>query len=74
MAWSWYLANDMQFYVISPLFLVSLYWFRDFGLSLICLFFCITFASSGALTYAYDLMSGIGDLDLNSGLPVLFSN
>ncbi|GBN43894.1 hypothetical protein AVEN_269142-1, partial [Araneus ventricosus] len=25
MEWSWYLANDMQFYVISPLFLITLW-------------------------------------------------
>lgn len=26
MAWSWYLSNDMQFYIISPLMLVPLYY------------------------------------------------
>ena len=25
MAWSWYLANDMQFYILSPLMLIPLY-------------------------------------------------
>lgn len=24
-AWSWYLANDMQFYVIAPLFMIPLF-------------------------------------------------
>ncbi|OWF53620.1 Nose resistant to fluoxetine protein 6 [Mizuhopecten yessoensis] len=30
-AWSWYLANDMQFYVISPLLLVPLYFSKKIG-------------------------------------------
>ncbi|XP_069112063.1 nose resistant to fluoxetine protein 6-like [Argopecten irradians] len=30
-AWSWYLANDMQFYVVSPLLLVPLYFSKKIG-------------------------------------------
>ncbi|XP_033763774.1 nose resistant to fluoxetine protein 6-like [Pecten maximus] len=30
-AWAWYLANDMQFYVISPLLLVPLYFSKKIG-------------------------------------------
>ncbi|XP_021359994.1 nose resistant to fluoxetine protein 6-like [Mizuhopecten yessoensis] len=32
MGWSWYLANDMQFYVVSPLLLVPLYFSKNIGL------------------------------------------
>lgn len=35
MAWTWYLANDMQFYLISPLLLVPLYFSRRLG-GLVC--------------------------------------
>ncbi|XP_014662242.1 PREDICTED: nose resistant to fluoxetine protein 6-like, partial [Priapulus caudatus] len=31
MGWSWYLANDMQFFLISPLFLITLYKSRTAG-------------------------------------------
>ncbi|XP_076316098.1 nose resistant to fluoxetine protein 6-like isoform X3 [Tachypleus tridentatus] len=35
LSWSWYLANDMQFYVISPLFLLPLLKWRRIGLGVI---------------------------------------
>ncbi|XP_060069974.1 nose resistant to fluoxetine protein 6-like, partial [Ylistrum balloti] len=31
MGWSWYLANDMQFYIISPIILILLYRYRKIG-------------------------------------------
>ncbi|GFY55368.1 hypothetical protein TNIN_374681 [Trichonephila inaurata madagascariensis] len=34
--WFWYLANDMQFYVISPLFLVTLWRWPKIGFILQC--------------------------------------
>ncbi|KAJ8300299.1 hypothetical protein KUTeg_021818 [Tegillarca granosa] len=30
--WAWYLANDMQFYILSPLMFVPLYFFNGWGL------------------------------------------
>ncbi|CAL1261973.1 unnamed protein product [Larinioides sclopetarius] len=51
MDWTWYLANDMQFYVISPLFLITLWRRPKVGYSLLGLFFCITFAWNFGVTY-----------------------
>ncbi|GBO23348.1 hypothetical protein AVEN_29625-1, partial [Araneus ventricosus] len=66
MEWSWYLANDMQFYVISPLFLITLWrWPKD-GYSLLGLFFCITFTCNFVLTYEYDLVVCIGNIIANT--------
>ncbi|GBM80806.1 Nose resistant to fluoxetine protein 6 [Araneus ventricosus] len=60
MGWSWYLANDMQFYVISPLFLITLWRWPKFGYSVIGLFFCITFTTNFAITYEYNVVAGLG--------------
>ncbi|XP_055947829.1 nose resistant to fluoxetine protein 6-like [Argiope bruennichi] len=70
MPWSWYLANDMQFYVISPLFLISLWRWPKIGYSLLGLFFSITFACNFVLTYEYDIIAGFGNnLQLAKGAP-----
>ncbi|XP_055947832.1 nose resistant to fluoxetine protein 6-like [Argiope bruennichi] len=66
MGWSWYLANDMQFYVISPLFLISLWRWPKIGYSLLGLFFSITFACNFVLTYEYDIIAGFGNINLLS--------
>ncbi|GBM27686.1 Nose resistant to fluoxetine protein 6 [Araneus ventricosus] len=76
MTWAWYLANDMQFYVISPLFLITLYRWPKIGYSLLGLFFCITFTANFAITYEYDLVPGMGNIveyaqDLPPYLPRL---
>ncbi|GIY64968.1 nose resistant to fluoxetine protein 6 [Caerostris darwini] len=54
MGWSWYLANDMQFYVISPLLLISLWRWPKIGYSLMGLLFAISFTAYFAITYEYD--------------------
>ncbi|XP_055947793.1 nose resistant to fluoxetine protein 6-like [Argiope bruennichi] len=74
MGWSWYLANDMQFYIISPLFLITLYRWPKIGYSLLGLFFCISFTANFAITYEYNLVAGMGNIleyyqDLQTYLP-----
>ncbi|GIX86280.1 nose resistant to fluoxetine protein 6, partial [Caerostris extrusa] len=54
MNWSWYLSNDMQFYIISPLLLISLRRWPKIGYSLMGLIFAISFAAYFAITYEYD--------------------
>ncbi|XP_067946999.1 nose resistant to fluoxetine protein 6-like [Watersipora subatra] len=46
---SWYLANDMQFYVISPLLLIPLYWFPMIGMTLIASLWIATTATTAWL-------------------------
>ncbi|XP_055947333.1 nose resistant to fluoxetine protein 6-like [Argiope bruennichi] len=62
MPWSWYLANDMQFYIISPLLLITLYRWPKIGYSFLGLFFGISFTTNFALTYVYNLLPGMGNM------------
>ncbi|GBM99423.1 Nose resistant to fluoxetine protein 6 [Araneus ventricosus] len=62
MGWSWYLANDMQFYIISPLLLVTLWRWPKVGYSLLGFIFSITIISSFVITYEYNLVAGLGNI------------
>ncbi|KAL4219116.1 hypothetical protein ACF0H5_021699 [Mactra antiquata] len=48
MGWSWYLANDMQFYWISPFMLIPLFYSKFFG-TLMCLSLILANFLSSAL-------------------------
>ena len=54
-SWTWYLANDMQFYIISPLVLIPLYYLFPVGLAVACGFISSGLVISMALTGAYNL-------------------
>ncbi|GIY37579.1 nose resistant to fluoxetine protein 6 [Caerostris extrusa] len=60
--WPWYLANDMQFYVISPLFLITLWRWPKIGYSLLGLFFCTTFVANFVIIYVYDFNLDMGTI------------
>jgi len=70
MNWSWYLANDMQFYVISPIILYCMYKFKWLGVSLtngILLLAC--FIVNGVLIYHYKLSPLFVDPNANFADP-----
>ena len=52
--WSWYLANDMQFYVLAPLIISPLYFIVPIGLVISCVVIVISMLISGVLAGVYD--------------------
>ncbi|XP_035213460.1 uncharacterized protein LOC118187364 isoform X2 [Stegodyphus dumicola] len=54
--WSWYLANDMQFYLISPLFLYPLWRWPKIGFGVLVSLLLATWTTTGVLSYKYDLI------------------
>ena len=55
--WSWYLANDMQFYVIAPLMLLPLYYFAPIGMIVSGAILLCSFVITATLTGVYDLQA-----------------
>ncbi|XP_077982994.1 nose resistant to fluoxetine protein 6-like [Glandiceps talaboti] len=52
--WTWYLANDWQFYVISPLILIPLFWSKIVGFVITSILLCASFITTGVLMGVYD--------------------
>ncbi|XP_065198612.1 nose resistant to fluoxetine protein 6-like [Sycon ciliatum] len=53
--WSWYLANDMQFFIISPIVIVAAYRFHKAGVAVTCGFLIVScIIIRAALTYSFN--------------------
>lgn len=57
--WVWYLANDMQFFIISPLIIIPLYYFPQLGFFLMGLLCLISVTVTGSLVAVYDFKSDL---------------
>jgi len=56
LGWSWYLANDMQFYVFTPLIIVLYYRNRRAGWALVSLLIAVCMSLDAWLSYYYKLV------------------
>ncbi|KAK3088547.1 hypothetical protein FSP39_020450 [Pinctada imbricata] len=53
MAWSWYMANDMQFYILSPLLIVPFFFHVGFGIVVNCIFLGMTWGATAGQAARY---------------------
>ena len=57
--WGWYLANDMQFYIISPFILIPLYHIFPVALIIVAALLLCSFIATASLVGVYDFPSNM---------------
>ena len=55
--WAWYLANDMQFYIIAPLMIVPAYFLLPIGLIVTAAILLVGFIVTASLAGVYDFQA-----------------
>ncbi|XP_041474396.1 nose resistant to fluoxetine protein 6-like [Lytechinus variegatus] len=79
-AWSWYLANDMQFFIISPLLIIPMFWYGVKGMLVLIITCVASFITTAVLVYKNNfevgiLAQGIADTVIESpGTEYMFAN
>ena len=53
--WSWYLSNDMQFFVLAPIVIIPLYFFLSLGLIISGILLVATFVANGTISAVEEL-------------------
>ena len=53
--WTWYLANDMQFFVFAPIIIIPLYFFFPFGLIIAGILLVATLVANGTISALEEL-------------------
>eukprot|EP00054_Salpingoeca_dolichothecata_P018077 m.110468 g.110468 ORF g.110468 m.110468 type:complete len:668 (+) comp22721_c0_seq1:1-2004(+) len=59
MGWTWYLANDMQFYIISPIFLLALHKSRRLGFAIWSVVLVVCTGITIGLAYKFKLTAAM---------------
>ena len=73
MRWTWYLSNDMQFFVISPLLLLLLYHSALLGFIAVGILMMGSFIASGAISSYYEFDNSYPGLQYFSGIRNVFN-
>ncbi|KAJ8042519.1 Nose resistant to fluoxetine protein 6 [Holothuria leucospilota] len=70
--WVWYLANDMQFFVISPLILIPLYFIPWLGMLVLTALCVMSFTVIGTLVGVYDLQAVTTQPNANNFQDIIY--
>ncbi|XP_064616438.1 nose resistant to fluoxetine protein 6-like isoform X2 [Liolophura sinensis] len=73
-SWGWYLANDMQFYVLSPLVLITLHRSRVAGTAVLLALLTGSFITTGVISSVNKLPPNGIDLNQDINKPNLYQD